>query len=164
MRRIEWFSENRSSGFTLVEVLAVVAIVILLATYLYLGSGALKSKNDLESVRRQSAALLREAQQRSISGSSSTSWGVIFYNTTTPYIALFPGTFSTASIQTRLALPNTVRFNSTTLPAGASVTYMFSQLVGQPSTSTPIVFEQVSGATPGASATITFSAGGLVGY
>ena len=150
----------------MIELLLVIAILLIVGTYLFLGSGSLKSKNDLESARRQTAALLREAQQRSISGSSGTSWGVMVNNvvSTSSYVALFVGTFSTATIANRFTLPSTIRFNTSSLPIGASRTYMFAQLTGLPSTSTSIVFEQVSGAVAGASATITFSSSGMVGY
>lgn len=69
-------------GFTLVEALITIAIIMVIGVVGALSLTGKKNSNDLSSTVSQAASLLREAESRSITETQGMSWGVHFANAT----------------------------------------------------------------------------------
>lgn len=160
-------TQGSTRGFSFIEVVVVVAIIAVVATIALTNLSGRRSRTELLGARQQVATLLREAQARSVAQASSTSWGVRLENstTTTPFYALFFGSYATSTRVGYYRLPSSVRYATSSLPPGSIVDVVFSQITGLPSTSTAIVLESIggSGAAVGSS-TITVNANGSIAY
>jgi len=133
-------------GFTLMEVLVVVAIIIILSVVTVLSLSGKKSSNDLSSTVSQVTALLNEAQSRSASQMNNVSWGVHFANATNtaPFYAIFSSSYSQTTTAGYYRLPPDVAYLSSTLAQGTSLDILFSQISGMSSVSTTIDFFDTS--------------------
>lgn len=160
--------EQRSQGFTLIEVLivaAVAAIITVAATVTLFRS---RTGNDLKNATQQIATLLQEAQSRSITQSSGASWGVHFDNAgAMPFYALFSGSsYSTSAVVTYAKLPADLCYS--TLSKGSSTDVVFNQVSGLPSATSSIGVKTSDGCTGGgtaiASSTIMVNGAGLISY
>ncbi|MFH1758996.1 MAG: prepilin-type N-terminal cleavage/methylation domain-containing protein [Patescibacteria group bacterium] len=67
-------------GFTLLELLIVISIIGAIAFFAWVGLGQLGSKQNLADAAQSVVALLRDAQQRSITQADGSAWGVRFNN------------------------------------------------------------------------------------
>ncbi len=180
-------------GFTLIEMLIVIAIVMVIGVALLLSAPGEKASLQVTSVTQEIATTLREAQSRTMSGDEngqtvSGFWGVEMANTTatTPYFGLFFAT-STAGITSSIALvgghyalPSSVAYTTSTLPVGGSLFVYYSaggvapgQPIGAygicggftcPATTTISVGLYESRTTPLVSTTISIAPTGEVGY
>jgi prepilin-type N-terminal cleavage/methylation domain-containing protein len=72
-------SRNIARGFTLIEILLVVAILAIIGTIATFGFTNARKVKDLEHDTRAVAAYLRDAQQRSITGADGAEWRVEFH-------------------------------------------------------------------------------------
>jgi len=93
----------RTKGFTLIELLVSSAISIIIAVVVVVNLYGWRDKSGyLDNTTKQIAALLREAQARSVSQASGMSWGVHFESNTgaPPFYALFGGPVYTTSSRT----------------------------------------------------------------
>ncbi len=153
-----------NKGTTLVELIIVVALISILAVFSFFTLLQRKGQNDFDNAGQSMAAMLREARSRSVSQSSSTSWGVHFENstTTTPFYALFPGSYATATIIGYYRLPTTVGYVTSSLASGASKEITFSQITGLASQSTSIAIYSLSNSAN--SSTINVASSGAVSY
>lgn len=138
---------RKSEGFTMIEtlvVLGVITVITVVALATLLGR---RSRVELDNTTKQIAALLREAQSRSVSQEGGTVWGVHFENSTgtAPFYALFKGTYSATSVVGYYRLPTSVQYSSSSIPQGGSLNITFSQISGIPSTSTTLGINQVAG-------------------
>jgi prepilin-type N-terminal cleavage/methylation domain-containing protein len=152
-------------GFTVVELVLVLGIVAVVSVVSFVGLTGRKGTVQLEGVVKQMGSMLREAQSKSLSQVSGTTWGVVFDNTTTS--EAFYGSFSGASYTSTSStsyyrLPTNIHYATSTIPAGSKRTIYFSQLSGLPSTTTSIgVFID----TPGSpSSTISVNPSGAISF
>ncbi len=155
--------ESRT-GFTLFEVVLTLTFLIILAAIVLPSFFSSRGQTQLNLTARHIAALLREAQSRSVAQSSSTMWGVHFEiaTTTAPFYALFAGTYASSSVIAYYRLPATLRYVTATFPFGEIREISFSQLTGLSSASTSLgIFLSTNRS---ASATIHVASSGAVTY
>lgn len=152
-------------GYTLVEVLVVVAIITALALVSIVNFTNRRNQSHLSATTSSIVALLREAQSRSVSQSSSTIWGVHFENSTTstPFFSLFPGTYSSSSRISYYALPTWVGYNPFSIAPGSFAEVRFSQVSGFPSGSSSISIYLIQSGSQ-TSSTISISGAGAISY
>lgn len=136
----------RKKGFTLIELVIVVAIVAIFGVVTVASLTGKKSSNDLSLTVTQATALLREAESRSITQTQGMSWGVHFANATNtaPFYAIFSSSYSPTSTAGYYKLPADIAYVPSTLPIGASQDILFSQISGVPSASTTLGFFNTS--------------------
>ncbi len=150
-------------GFTILEVMLVMVVGAILAGILFSGLVGYRNRNDFTNTSSKIAALLREAQSSSFARSSSTAWGVHFENSTstTPFFALFSGTYGTSTRVGYYALPTSVAYVTSSLASGATQEITFTQITGAASASTTVTIQMRSS---GASSTIAVASSGVVSY
>jgi prepilin-type N-terminal cleavage/methylation domain-containing protein len=126
----------RKKGFTLVEMLVVIALMAVISMAAFLSLYSARSHADLSGAAQQVTALLRQAQSRSASQVSNVSWGVHFDNTNPddPFIALFTATstasgYSTSTAAGTFRLPVGVCYEN--IVAGSAIDIVFSQITGE---------------------------------
>ncbi len=133
------------AGFSLIEVLLVVAIMGILAA---LGTssyfGYLKNV-EIDSVSREIVSVLREAQGRAMAGDSGKKWGVHFVNGDDDYYELF----STAT-----------DYSGGTAGAATYLRPGVEFVVPSPGGSLDVIFSRISGTTAATSTVVISSAGG----
>lgn len=79
-------------GFTIVELLVVVAIVFILAISAVPGLRNFRLASDLENSAEEMINVLRLAQQKTVSSEGASSWGIYFSTSTSPHqYTLFKG-------------------------------------------------------------------------
>lgn len=154
-------------GFTLVELLVVVGIVIVMGIALFLSSAGRPASLNLTTTTQEIATLLREAQNRTLTGdengqSARGFWGVEIVNSTatTPYYSLFFAT-STANITSsvsvvggRNVLPPYVSYATSSVPSGGTFYVYYSSGANPPGT--PLgAYAACAGFTCSASTTFT---------
>jgi type II secretory pathway pseudopilin PulG len=151
------------AGFTVLEVSLVIFIGAMLAALLISSLTGFRNRNDFDDTSKKMAALLREAQSRSLARASSTAWGVHFENSTstTPFYALFSGTYGTSTRVGYYPLPPSVSYVTSSLNTGSSTEITFAQITGAASASTTIVIKM---SASGVSSTIAVASSGAVRY
>ncbi len=152
----------------MIEILIVAAITVLIVGVVAINLSQSHTGGDLTNATKQIAALLREAQARSITQASGTTWGVHFDNIgTAAFYALFYGSsYSSGASANYVRLPADLCYST---PAqGTSTNVIFSQISGLLSATTSIKLQTSNGCTSGgtatASSTITVNGAGLVSY
>ena len=152
-------------GYTLVEMLVVVAIVTILALVSMMNFVGRRNQAHLSATASSMAALLREAQSRSVSQSSSTIWGVHFENSTTtsPFFSLFSTAYSSSSRISYYAFPAWVGYDPSSVAPGSFAEVSFAQVSGAASGSSSISIYLIQSGTQ-ASSTISISGAGAISY
>ncbi|MBI2623599.1 MAG: prepilin-type N-terminal cleavage/methylation domain-containing protein [Candidatus Liptonbacteria bacterium] len=150
-------------GFTVLEVMLVVFVGAIFAALLFTSMWGFHNRTEFEDASKKMAAVLREAQSRSLARASSTSWGVHFENSTgtTPFFALFYGSYATATSIGYYALPTSALYATSSLASGATRDVTFTQITGAASASTTITILMRAGT---ASSTIAVASSGVVSY
>jgi len=151
-------------GFTLAEMLIVIAITVILAVVGLINLNSRKSPTELSNATKQIGALLRQAQSDSMANAQAVPWGVHFANATntSPFYALFRTSYSTATTQGYYRLPPTVTYITSTLASGATLDVLFTQISGAASVSTTIGIYTLGQSSK--SSTIAVSSIGTVTY
>ena len=75
---------NNGKGFTLIELMLVMGIVVLLPGFAVLSLGNYQKYQELDSVGRKIVLNLRDAQQKSITQEEGKYWGLKFYDVADP--------------------------------------------------------------------------------
>lgn len=134
------------SGFTLLETLVTIAILIAVCIFLYLNLFGQNNQAILTGVTNQVVATLRQAQSQSITQSGNTTWGVYFSNDPgDPYYDVFSGPlYLNSSVTGHYPLPPTIGYVTSTLPLGDHTAAVFSSITGMPAQSMTIGFYLVS--------------------
>ncbi len=157
--------QHLRKGFSLIELVVVIGVGLILGAIFIPNLQGRRGLTELNITSRQMVALLREAQTKALLESSSTAWGVHFENSTTsPFYALFSGTYSTTTISTRALLPLRIRYASSSLAVGQSREVLFAQRTGKPSTSSTVTIELKNNIGSLTSSTISVSTAGAVSF
>jgi len=157
-------------GFTIIELILVLGIMIAVGAVVFANLAGKKNNADITATTQEVATLLRQAQsdaafQENNTQASEVAWGVHFANTTAtpPFYALFTGSYAASTTVGYYSLPATVAYQTSTLPAGATVDVIFSPITGVSSTSTNIGF-YMPDESAAFSSTISIASSGAVSY
>lgn len=156
-------------GFTLIEIMTVLGIVIILAVVAFQNLGGFSRKRSLDSTIQSMTVFLRDAQQRSINQESNRYWGVRFENLSTEdSYSLFNATdtlLSGLTVVRKVLLKSSLDF--ITPPVNSNITVLFDKISGRallsgcpsPTVSSVIELTLLSGAS---NATITTYCNGRI--
>jgi type II secretory pathway pseudopilin PulG len=152
-------------GFTLVELLTVVAIMMVLGLIGVLSLTSKKNSTDLSTTVSEAAALLREAESRSTTEAQGVVWGVHFANVTNtaPFYALFSSAYAPTATISYYRLPSDIAYATATLPVGSTTNIIFNQVSGLPVAAVQIGFVSLSQKSL-PSSTISVTTSGAVTY
>jgi type II secretory pathway pseudopilin PulG len=153
-------------GFTLVELIVVIGIIIATSVVVLMSLFGRRSDADLIATSQQAATLLREAQSDAVAQEGDVAWGVYFSNATAsaPFYALFSGgSYAMTTTVDNYPLPPTVAYQTSTLASGATTSIIFSPITGSASASTTIGFYMPKGSAA-FSSTISVASSGEVNY
>lgn len=154
---------NPRLGFSVIEILLVVAISALIGTVLFSGLLGKKREDELQYTARHIAALLREAQSKSVTQSSNANWSVMFVNTTSSkYYALRVAT-SIPTQAGQFVLPASIAYVTSTVPTGTS-SIIFAALSGRVLVASSTTFGIYSTRNPSKVVTITVATSGAVSF
>ncbi len=158
-----WIRAARK-GATLAELLISISIILILAAVSVMTLVSRKSSTELTVTTQQIAALLRDAQSRSLTQASGTNWGVRFANVTNtaPFYALFSSsTYNASATVGYYRLPANIAYVSSSVAVGSAKDVVFAQVTGF-TTSTPLgiyVLGQIAN-----SSTISVATSGAVSF
>ncbi len=112
------------SGFSLIELLLVMAILAILSTGVAIWFLGYQRQAEIDSGSKMIVGALRDAQSRSISGKDFKRWGVYFDAAGNKFILFAEKAegqgFSTAEVKEENYLSNFVKFGSISLNGGGS--------------------------------------------
>jgi prepilin-type N-terminal cleavage/methylation domain-containing protein len=148
-------NDSQRSGFTLVEMVVVVSILLTLALLVMGGMRAYGIRESFRAVVSDVEILVVETRQRAVAAQGSAGHGVVVASSS---VTSFIGPVYNASALTNESLLLPSYIIATTSPAAAT-TILFSRRTGLPATASSIVlFDTRSSAY----ATITISAAGII--
>jgi len=132
----------RMRGFTLMEVLIAIGIVIVLTTLVGFSFSAYRKSSDVTAVTDSLLSYLKEARADTLSSKSDSSWGV---HIETSRIVIFKGASFTngAPGNRQTTLPNTTQISSISLTGGGS-DVLFKRLTGETDQNGTIVIQSVA--------------------
>lgn len=142
------YTLNANEGFTLIELIITIGITAILASVGFINLYGYFQRKNLDLAGQEVTAVLRNAQNNSISQEGGNRWGVHFENTTSSadsdFYELFSGAnYSTSTVIQKVPLGSGINFSSP--PAGDSVNVFFAPATGS-TTSTVI---SIIGSSPG---------------
>lgn len=150
-------------GFTLIELIITLGIIVLLAGVGFLGILNYKNNQSVNSTAQGIARVLRNAQNRSLSQEGGSVWGVHFENPSSAndFYDLFHGvSYATSGLVSRAAFTSGVEF---VLPSsGSSSTVIFYSVTGLPDN--PLIVKISLTAAPSVSSTIIINQNGQILY
>ncbi|MDP1706620.1 MAG: LamG domain-containing protein [bacterium] len=82
---------KRRSGFTLIELMVVLVIMVVIALGVAFNLGGFNTKQNLELALNSLTAVVRDTQQRSVTQQDGGTWGLHFYNTDSDRYEVFKG-------------------------------------------------------------------------
>lgn len=152
-------------GFTLIEVLITLAIVIAIGTVSYVNLIGRKSTANLTATTTQIGDLLRQAQSDSMTDAQGAEWGVHLDGTTSTmeYFSLFSspnGTYASGTLSSKYSLPPGICYATSTVAVGSSTNIVFTAISGIPNASTTVILQLMSNSGC-AAATSSAIAGGV---
>ena len=126
-------------AFTLIELLVVIGITAILAVFFIMSPLSFRSQQDLNLTVSEMIAVLRNAQDNSMSQESGSVWGIYFDNINgSGFYDFFSGSnYSSVNIVSRSSLRSNIK--SVQPAIGASSTVIFSAVSGLPVASTTII-------------------------
>ena len=106
-------------GFSLIEVLIAVAIIVVLAAIAFLALGQFRARSDVDRAATGALAFLRLARERTVAGEGDTQWGV---HVTSSQLMLFQGS-SFVSAEDTLTLPPTIIASAALSGGGSDIVF-----------------------------------------
>lgn len=157
--------QSLQKGFSLIEIVIVLGVALILGAIFIPNLQGQRGVTELNITTKQMTALLREAQTKALLEASSTSWGVHFENSTSsPFYALFSGTYTSSTVATRALLPQNVQYTTSSLPTGSVREIIFLQHTGRPASSSSIQIELKYKTGNLTTSTISVSTAGAVSF
>ena len=154
---------NMVWGFTLVELIISIGILVILAGVSFISIINYKQRQALSSASQEIVTVIRNAQDRSISQEDGNRWSIHFENplSGSAFYDLFQGlNYATNTIVSRNVLPSGVQFD--TPVAGSSSTIIFSPVTGLPNSQATIKISLINNSNN--SSTIIVSVNGEIQY
>ena len=132
----------RMKGFTLVEILIVLAIAVILFTIILTGFANLRESSDLTLAVDEAISFLQEARAKTLSSEGASVYGVHFE---TSQFVLFVGDMYDPSVSSNKirALPSTIEISIIDLE-GVGDDALFKRLTGETDNDGTIKFRQTS--------------------
>ena len=149
-------------GFTLVEILLVVGITAILGATLFLFSYGIKVHKDLDGAINSVAAVVRDAQQRSITQQDMKKWGIHLEKNSIQIYDLFKDTHLTANILAQYSLPLSLEFDNSDW-GGLFKEIVFTQVDGLPTNGENVIIVRILN-DPTTAKQVTISANGTISY
>ena len=121
---------NNKNGFTLVELLVVIALTATLATFFFFNLSGYNVSNSLQRVGESVAAALRSTRQKSLSQENGLRWGMHFSNSSTGQTyTIFGGqNFASSTFKNAYTLRSGILFGNP--PASSSLDVIFDPITG----------------------------------
>jgi prepilin-type N-terminal cleavage/methylation domain-containing protein len=121
---------NNKNGFTLVELLVVIALTATLATFFFFNLSGYNVSNSLQRVGESVAAALRSTRQKSLSQENGLRWGMHFSNSSTGQTyTIFGGqNFASSTFKNAYTLRSGILFGNP--PASSSLDVVFDPITG----------------------------------
>ena len=154
------FQTKVRRGYTLVEILIVLALMVLFGSVAGVSLFGRRNETDLDVATKRIVTLLREAQSRAVSQNSDTGWGVHFENGNPAYVVLYSN--SGHATTSYYVLPAMVVYATSSLPSGNNREVDFNRPDGTVPNPTSIVLNLLH--SPDHSVTITIGAQGTISY
>lgn len=124
--------KNSSSGFTLIEILVVIAILVIVSAVGFFAFTSYKGSKNVELTMDELAAVIRDIQKRSITQQDGKQWGIRFSNstsTTHAYEVFSGASYSTSTVERTYSLKRNVEFTNPS--DGSSIDAIFSAIGGE---------------------------------
>jgi prepilin-type N-terminal cleavage/methylation domain-containing protein len=154
---------RHQKSFTLVELIIVVGLVVILATFGVMNFVNYRNRQKLNLTSQEISVILRNAQDRSITQESGRPWGVYFANPSgnnNDFYELFSGASYPGTTVSRNALSSSIQFD---LPAaGSNSIVIFAPISGLPDSPITVKISLVN--DPSASSTIIVNSNGQIQY
>ncbi|OGZ63896.1 MAG: hypothetical protein A3A98_01250 [Candidatus Staskawiczbacteria bacterium RIFCSPLOWO2_01_FULL_40_39] len=154
----------KQGGFTLIEVLVVVAIIMVLSTIFVTDFGVIQKKSDLDAGVQEVAGILKLAQSKTLASENNNQYGVYLNTAASPHqYILFKGSSYAArdtSYDQQYPLPKTIEFFAIDLNGGNEV--VFDKITGASQQSGSIPFRVQLDTTQ--TKTIYVASSGTVGF
>ncbi|OGZ44358.1 MAG: hypothetical protein A3J55_03640 [Candidatus Ryanbacteria bacterium RIFCSPHIGHO2_02_FULL_45_17b] len=146
-------------GFTIIELLLVIAIAVILLVIVLSGFSNLRQSSDFTLAVDEAVSFLQEARAKTLSSENDSVYGVHFE---TSQFVLFTGdTYNAASASNKVrALPSSVEISSFLLTGGGDAV-VFKRLTGETATYGTITFRRTD--DPSITKTIEVVSTGLAG-
>lgn len=157
-----------NKGFTLIEIVLVIAIMAILSSLVLMFSYGIKIRKDLDSAVNSLAAVIRDAQQKSIIQENMANWGVFLESNvnTKKYFYSLMKTDKT-NIINRYQIPTSLEFDTSLLNSLGGGLYekeiIFSRIDGLPGSSDINIKIRIAD-DPSSAKQITIYTNGTVSY
>lgn len=148
--------ELTSAGYTIVELLVVLAIMTILAGIVSITMSNYASRQSLNSIHQEVIDGIQNARRNTLASLNDTTYGVYVG---TSSIAFFEGSSYSSSDPNNEYIQYTGKISATSSLSGGSWSVVFNRLNGEPSAYGTIVLTDISSQ---AQATVTIAATGLV--
>lgn len=122
---------NNRSGFTLIEMLVVVAMTAIFATMGFVFLGSYRGSQNLKKTLDEVSSLVQATQKRSITQDNGSQWNVRFSNTTSSgsqYLSFSGASFSTSSVDRTYGLARGIIFSNPF--SGSTYDALFTPITG----------------------------------
>lgn len=124
-------SYDQKKGFTLIEILISVGVIVLLAAGALLSFSKSRSTQNLSTSSQDVLSILRLAQSKSLAGEDNVSWGVSFPAVNPNQYILFRGTsFAASTFQETYTVARGIEIANVALTGGGR-DVVFNRLTGQ---------------------------------
>jgi prepilin-type N-terminal cleavage/methylation domain-containing protein len=120
------------SGFTLIELIIVIAIGAILSTVGFLSFSSYKNKKDIEFSLNEVSSVVKEIRDRSITQEDGKAWGVRFNSSSTAvdsYEIFYGSSYSTSSVEDSWGFRRPVEFSEPS--GGRTVDLTFEAITGK---------------------------------
>ncbi|MEK7083399.1 MAG: prepilin-type N-terminal cleavage/methylation domain-containing protein [Patescibacteria group bacterium] len=121
-------SRYYTKGFTLIEIVIVIAIIVILGTAVLVSFNESRNVRDLTTSSQNALSILRLAQARTLAGENDSAWGIRLASN---QITLFEGdTFAGSPFTNIYPLPNSMQITNISLNGGG-IDVVFKRVTGE---------------------------------